>query len=35
MAILSQYLAPPHAVNSKCNRLICDGLWRVDDTSRL
>ena len=34
---VSQYLAPSRAVNdsnSKCNTLSCEGLWRVDDTSR-
>jgi len=37
IAILSQYLAPSHAVNrssGKCNTLSYNGPWRVDDTSR-
>jgi len=37
IAILSQYLASLRVVNrssGKCNTLICDGPWRVYNTSR-
>jgi len=34
VTILSQYLAPSLAVNTKYNKLSRSGPWRVDDTSR-